>query len=118
MKKAVISILIFFALVMMISCTGESEMNSFKMKARVDNIGDRIEVTVIDAEYAEGIYWLVVGDLTEYKDEDNSIIEKSDISIGDIVEITYNGQVMMSYPPQIAALEIKILPNRSIEPVV
>ena len=107
MKKIISCILIFLVFAALVSCEGENEMPTFTMKARVDNIGDRIEVTVIEAEYAEGIYWLVVGESTEFTDKNGDKITQSELSVGDVIEITYNGQVMMSYPPQIAALKIK-----------
>lgn len=80
----------------------------FSMTAKVLSVGERLEVEVISAEYAEGVYWVIVGSDTEIFDIDGNSIEKNDIQVGDIVKIEYNGQVMMSYPPQIVARSISI----------
>ncbi|MBO5879293.1 MAG: DUF3221 domain-containing protein [Clostridia bacterium] len=109
MKRIIGCFLILIIALACLSCEGESEVQTFKMKAKIDKIGEKIEVTVTEAEYAEGVYWLVIGDLTEFQDSDGASAHISDFSEGDFVEITYNGQVMMSYPPQIAALKIKKL---------
>ena len=109
MKKLSIATLILI-LSMLFAC-GESsdyDMNEqFKMKAEVTAVGEKIEVDVIEAEYASGLYWVITSDKTAFADKDGEKIEKDDIAVGDTVIITYNGQVMMSYPPQVVALKIK-----------
>ena len=85
------------------------KMNRFDMRAVVNAVSEKIEVEVIEAEYASGIYWVITSDSTVFLDRNGNEIKKSDIKAGDVVEITYNGQVMMSYPPQIVALKIKVL---------
>ncbi len=79
---------------------------SFQMIAIVENLSEPFSVNVIEAEYAEGIYWLVTDNDTIYLDAKGNTIRKSDISVGDTIEITYNGQVMLSYPPQVSARKI------------
>ena len=80
-----------------------------KMTAIVKGIGDKIEVEVIEGGYgAEGIYWVNYSSETVFVDENDVIISISDLKIGDTVEITYGGQVAMSYPPQISAKRIQI----------
>ena len=79
----------------------------FTMLATVKNVEEKIEVDVISAEYASGIYWVITSPATRITDEKGNIIKKTDLKVGDTVKIIYNGQVMMSYPPQIVALEIK-----------
>lgn len=79
----------------------------FTMKATVKDVGEKIEVDVTEAEYAEGIYWIVTSTATDIRDQSENVIAKSDLSAGDFVEITYNGQVMMSYPPQVVAISIR-----------
>jgi hypothetical protein len=78
-----------------------------KMVAEIIAISDKIEVNVIEGEYgASGIYWVNVSSTTLLETEDGACIKLSDLSVGDRVEIKYSGQVMMSYPPQIAAIKI------------
>lgn len=78
------------------------------MTARITAIGEKIEVDVIKSEYASGPFLIITGDTTQYFDSDGESITRADLSVGDIVEIKYNGQVMLSYPPQVAATKITI----------
>jgi hypothetical protein len=77
------------------------------MLARVKSLEEKIEVEVISAKYASGIYWVLTSPATRILDEKGNIIKKADLKVGDTVKIIYNGQVMMSYPPQIVALDIE-----------
>ena len=81
----------------------------FVIKARVNAVGEKIEVDVIEGEYAYGIYWVITSEQTEFLGKDGGKITKNDIKPGDTLEIVYNGQVMMSYPPQIVARKITVL---------
>ena len=82
---------------------------TFTLKATVNAVGEKIEVDVIEGEYASGIYWVIVSDETELIGKNGKKIAKDDIKVGDTLEIVYNGQVMMSYPPQIVARKITVL---------
>ena len=94
-----------------VGCQPQGEQNSFTLKAIVKSTEDlgRIEVDVIESDYASGIYWVLIGNGTKITDSHGKAICVTDIKVGDTVEITYSGQVMMSYPPQIAAIKIKKL---------
>ncbi len=81
-------------------------MTTYQMTAVVENLSNPFSVNVIEAEYAEGIYWLVTDANTIYLDSEGNTIKPSDIKAGDTIVITYNGQVMMSYPPQVFAIKI------------
>ena len=113
MKKILKSILLFLSLGLLASCGenngGEVIDSQFSMKATVTSIGDRIEVNVYEAEYAEGIYWLVTDKNTVVEGQKGEKLSLSDVEVGDNIEVVYNGQVMMSYPPQIYAIKLKIL---------
>ena len=89
---------------------GESaDMNgSVKMLARVNALGDKLEVEVIESEYTFGVYWIIIGDRTEIFGKDGERITKDLLTEGDTVEILYSGQVMMSYPPQVVAHRITV----------
>ena len=97
---------------MLFAC-GETEddekdmADGFKMEAVVTDLGERMAVDVTESEYAEGPFWIITSDKTEFLDKDGNKISSSEIKVGDSVVIVYNGQVMMSYPPQVAALEIR-----------
>ncbi len=78
-----------------------------KMTAIVTAVGEKIEVEVLESEYTSGPHWVITSDGTVYE-KDGRKIKRSDISVGDTVEIFYNGQVMLSFPPQIAARRIVV----------
>lgn len=77
-------------------------------KGKVTSIDNQrfIEVEIIDSSIAFGTYWVLVSDLTEFYDFDGNSIERSTIRVDDVIEIVFSGQVMNSYPPQIAAKRI------------
>lgn len=81
----------------------------FRMVATVTELGEKITVDVTEAEYASGIHWIIVSDETAIVTKDGYKLSREDIKVGDKVEITYNGQVMMSLPPQIVAISVKRL---------
>ena len=88
----------------------ESRSDGFVMRARVDAVGDVIEVTVIDAPHGNtGVFWVLTSPSTQLMDADGTTVSASDITPGDTVKITYSGQVMLSYPPRIAAQKIEIM---------
>ena len=80
----------------------------FVLKGIVKSVSDhsQLEVEVIESDYAYGIYWVHVSDAT-FVDADGNSISVNDIKAGDTINITYGGQVMMSYPPQIVAYKIQ-----------
>lgn len=85
---------------------GVDNMNDFVLKGVVKGYNTHLEIEVIESDYAFGIYWVIVPNSTPILDKNGSNIELSSLKEGDIVEITYNGQTMMSYPPQIVSLKI------------
>jgi hypothetical protein len=55
---------------------------------------------------------VILTDETEIKDALGKALSREDIGIGDTLSVVYNGQVMLSYPPQIVAHSItRILPS-------
>ena len=77
------------------------------MKVRIIAVNDRIEVEVIESEYASGIIWVNTSEETLVLDEDGKDIEISDLTVDDVIEIAYSGQIMMSYPGQIVGLAVR-----------
>ena len=84
---------------------------SFTLKAVVKSTEEagRIEVEVIESDYAFGIYWALINDKTAFCDSNGNAISADSVKAGDTIEITYGGQVMMSYPPQIVASKISVV---------
>ena len=91
------------------SCNDGGGEPKFEMKATVTALEEKLEVNVTEAEYAEGIFWVIISESTEITNSKGEKISREEISVGDELKITYNGQVMMSYPPQVAALKIQII---------
>ena len=65
-----------------------------------------IQMEILDSEIAFGIYRVLYNSETPFFGLDGQQITLSDIEIGDVIEVVFSGQVMQSYPPQIAARRI------------
>lgn len=115
MKRIYTLIILSLVLLSLPSCDsfslGEApDVEGARMTAEVVAIGDKIEVNVIEGDYgASGIYWVITGADTIYSNAEGGTILPSALKVGDRIEITYGGQVMMSYPPQIVAKKIVVL---------
>lgn len=110
MNRVTKAILLALALPVLIltGCGGsKTKRDGVKMTARVTAVGERIEVEVIESEYTSGPYFIITDSDTEYLGKNGERIARSAIKVGDTVEITYSGQVMLSYPPQVVAYSIK-----------
>lgn len=81
----------------------------FKMKAKILAINNHIEIEILEDEYNNGILWVNYSNKTTLKDNAGNAITISNLKVGDQIEIIYSGQVMMSYPGQIVALQITLL---------
>ena len=86
----------------------ELQSGEVVFKARVTSVenSDFIEGEIVDSDIAFGIYWVLVSDLTEFYDINGNSISRSDINVGDTIEIVFGGQVMNSFPPKISARKI------------
>ena len=113
MKKKIYCLLLLLCALLLVACNGggtEEVMQNadFKMTATITEIGEKIGVNVTEAEYAEGPFFVITGENTAYVDRDGNTIKRTDLHVGDTVEIFYGGQVMMSYPPQVVAARIVV----------
>ena len=104
--------IVALALSVLCSCgdfgTGGSEIEGVKMSAEILAIGEKLEVQVIEGDYeVSGIYWVIISPDTKYFGADGKGASLADFAVGDKIEIVYGGQVMMSYPPKIVALQIR-----------
>jgi hypothetical protein len=111
MSKKILALVIAILTLLLAGCHGGDTTpitENFHLKAIVksNDGGDRLEVEVIESDYAFGIY-IVHTSNAAFINAEGEAISPSDIQVGDTVEITYSGQVMMSYPPQIVALKVK-----------
>ena len=78
-----------------------------EMLARIDCMGEKIAVTVLESPYTSGVHLVITGDVTVYRTADCEPLEKSDLQAGDTVRILYSRQVMMTHPPQIVAEDLR-----------
>ena len=113
MKRLLKALILLLALTALTACGTNDGANpepveGVKMTAKVTEVSDRLSVDVIESEYAYGPYLVHIGDNAKIYGKGGNTISLSDVKVGDTVEITYSGQVMMSYPPQIVALRIVI----------
>ena len=113
MRSFVRFIILLLSLSLLTSCgvTETEEDNGkveFIMKAELLSLGEKLEVNVTEAEYASGIFHIIISPDTEIFSASGERIDAAGLSRGDLLTITYSGQVMMSYPPQTVALKITV----------
>ena len=79
-------------------------------RGKVTNLGDKyaLEIEIVDSTIAFGPYRVLIGDATTFYGVNGEEISREDIELGDLIEVVFSGQVMMSYPPQIAAKRVYI----------
>lgn len=78
----------------------------FVLKAIVKKVeNDRLVVEVIESDYAFGIYHILTAS-AKYYNKNGSQVTRESIMVGDTIELTYSGQTMLSYPPQVVAYSI------------
>lgn len=105
MKK--FALLIIICSLFLISCTKVNPEANFSFTAVITSIGEEIEVNITESEYLEGVCILLIDKAVIYKNDEK--ILKKDLQIGDKIEIHYTGQVMLSYPPKVNAITIKVI---------
>ena len=112
MKKSIYVIAIILLTCIMLVCTSCEEVepvDGAKMTAVIKSVSEKIEVDVIEGDYeVSGIFWVNIGSGTVIVNQNGIRVTKSSLKVGDVIEITYSGQVMLSYPPQIVALQIQV----------
>ena len=79
-------------------------------RGKVTNLGDKtaLEIEIVDSTIAFGPYRVLIGDSTTFYGVNGEEIDRETIELDDIIEVVFSGQVMMSYPPQIAAKRVYI----------
>lgn len=111
MKRFIAFIMIIACAAAIISCGNEPSeevnMDGVKMTAKIIAINDKIEVEVIEEiNGMTGKFWVNTSPTTAILDKNGNPLLM--LEVGQIVEITFDGKVMMSYPPQIAAQKIQV----------
>ena len=79
-------------------------------RGKVTNLGDKtaLEMEIVDSTIAFGPYRVLIGDTTAFYGVNGEKIDREEIKLDDVIEVVFSGQVMMSYPPQIAAKRVYI----------
>ncbi len=113
MKKFKFAIIIVLVISALTSCSlfvkGDADMTEVKMTATIISIGEKLEVEVTESESGVlGPFWIITGIETKVYDSNGHRVPLSSLKVGDTVEITYGGQMMMSFPPQVVAKKIQI----------
>ncbi len=106
------ALMLMLALCTLYACDGGGEgeaPSGFTMRATVKAVREKIEVDVTEAEYASGIYEIIISDVTEIYNKEGEAVDRSAITEGAELLIVYNGQTMLSLPPQVVARKITVL---------
>jgi hypothetical protein len=84
------------------------QKTEFVLKAIVKKVeNDRLVVEVIESDYAFGIYHILTAS-AKYYNKNGSQVTRDSIMVGDTIELTYSGQTMLSYTPQVVAYQIRL----------
>ena len=114
MKRFLKIMILLLSLSALTACGGDEQENDLPtgdgvvMTAVITEVESRLQVEVTESEYAFGPYIVIIGEQTSFFGKSGESISRDALKVGDTVEIVYNGQVMMSYPPQIVARQITL----------
>ena len=114
MKKFLTLFLVFLLSLSVLTSCNEGEDTppdvdgNVTMTARIEAMGEKIEVMVTESEYTWGTHLVITSDKTQYVGKNGERITRDKLAVGQNIEIVYSGQVMLSYPPQITAQKITI----------
>ena len=107
MKKIIKLALLSLLSLSLCSCTPANAADGVRMLARIEELGEKIEVSVLESDYTSGPHLVILSDETQIYSKTGEKVTRGALSVGDTIEITYSGQVMLSYPPQIVAHKIR-----------
>ena len=82
----------------------------FVMRAEINEVmRGELLVEVIEAPHGNsGPFFVLLSDKTDILDKEGNKITVESLGAGQVIDITYGGQVMMSYPPKISAIKVQI----------
>ena len=84
----------------------------YTMRARITELGGEILVDVIEAPHGNTGPFFVIASGADVFGIEGEKITRNELAVGDVVDISYGGQVMMSYPPQIMARKITLIAKK------
>ena len=111
MKKINLIFLFLICFAVLISCNEEDYDiggGSACLVGEVTAVNGGIDIIAEETEFTSGPYHILVNDNTKFVFENGQNASIADVKAGNKIEIIFNGQVMLSYPPQIAAQKIVI----------
>ena len=118
MKKSLLLLFVILLFCSLSSCnlpTGDDSGNENENPAdpavisgTVTAVNNRIELLADETEISSGPYSVIITDTTEFYFENGGKAALDDVKTGHKVEISFNGQVMLSYPAQIVAHKVVI----------
>jgi hypothetical protein len=117
MKKYITVSAIILLACLLFACSVDGEVANVegaKMTAIIKNIGDKIEVDVIEGDYeVSGIYWVNVGSDTVYLNANGVRTVKGALKVGDTIEIA-NGRVGVVKKIMIFTTELRTFDNQVV----
>ena len=126
LRRVFLIILAMLLVTYMVACAPEEPVSElpeegkvFSLKATITEMNSQsITVNVTESDAATGTLVVLLGEQTKLLDEAGQAIAASALGVGDKVEISYNGQMMKSFPPQIMATVIKRVEKQATSPDV
>ncbi len=112
MKKILNAIILLLGAALLFSCTPTTEpTGEYKLRGVVEQVASNysyVEIHITEAQNATGTYRVLINEGTAIYSKDGKSMNKAGLKVGDKIEVTYNGQVMRSLPPQIVAIKITV----------
>ena len=118
MKKGLLLLFVILLFCSLSSCNlpteggsgndSETPTDPATISGTVTAVNSRIEMLADETEIASGPYSVIITDTTDFYFANGDKAAIDNVNIGQKVEITFNGQVMLSYPAQIVAHKVVI----------
>ena len=120
MSKKILALAVLTLMLFAVGCQPTNDNDSveekndkdeffFRAVVRSNEYPGYLFVEVLDSEVAFGEYRVNVGSNTTILGRNGESLTQEDLKVGDIIEIIFPGQIMMSNPPQIAAIRIEVV---------
>lgn len=118
MKKSLLLLFVILLFCSLSSCNlpngddsgneNENPTDTATISGTVTAVTSRIEILADETEISSGPYSVIITDDTDFYFANGAKAAIDDVDIGQKVEITFSGQVMLSYPAQIVAHKVVI----------
>ena len=109
MKRLILCFLLLpLAICFTVGCNNQGSNKNLIMQAKIIQINqdNSLLVEIIKDDYNSGEMCVLTGDKTKIVNQSGEKIKFNQLKVGDLINVEYTGQVMLSYPAKINAVKI------------